>query len=164
MLSCAFQDRYPKVSFPDGAVPSFSCPPRLGFPDDDVLTVRDHDLPKVTAALEVAVCLLRFREQECLVDYGVQSVHLYGAVHGLEVGAASDADRAKRNPRPVSNKGSRPVSDGVRLAPIRLTCPPTAKACSDIAIVPGPPISTMQSTPRPSVSSRTFWSQSDVTV
>jgi hypothetical protein len=90
MFSCAFQDRYPKVSFPDGAVPSFSCPPRLGFPDDDVLTVRDHDLPKVTAALEVAVCLVRFREQECLVDYGVQSVHLYGAVHGLDVGAASD--------------------------------------------------------------------------
>src|SRR5215470_916525 len=49
-------------------------------------------------------------------------------------------------PRPVSNNGSSPVSEGVGLAPIRLTCPPTAKALSDIAIVPGPPISTTQST------------------
>ena len=37
-------------------------------------------------------------------------------------------------PRPVSNRGSSPVPDGDRLAPIRLTCPPTAKAFSDIAI------------------------------
>jgi hypothetical protein len=52
-------------------------------------------------------------------------------------------------PRPVSNKGSSIIPDGDKLAPIRLTCPPTAKAFSDFAIVPGPPISTTQSTPRP---------------
>jgi len=40
----------------------------------------------------------------------------------------------------------------------------TVKALSDIAMVLGPPISTMQSTPRPSVSSRAFASQSDVSV
>src|SRR5215472_17573006 len=67
-------------------------------------------------------------------------------------------------PGPASNRGSSPVPDGDRLAPIRLICPPTANVCSDIAIVPGPPISTTQSTPRPSVSSRTFASQSGVSV
>ena len=36
-------------------------------------------------------------------------------------------------PRPVSYSGSSPVPDDDRLAPIRLTCPPTAKAFSDIA-------------------------------
>jgi uncharacterized protein YecT (DUF1311 family) len=35
-------------------------------------------------------------------------------------------------PRPVSNKGSRPAPDFERLAPIRLRCPPTANAFSDI--------------------------------
>jgi len=40
----------------------------------------------------------------------------------------------------------------------------TAKALSDIAMVLGAPISTMQSTPRPSVSSRAFASQSGVSV
>ena len=30
-------------------------------------------------------------------------------------------------PRPVSSKGSSPVPEDDRLAPIRLTCPPTAK-------------------------------------
>ncbi len=49
-------------------------------------------------------------------------------------------------PRPVSNKGSSPAPDRDRLPPIRLMCPPTAKTFSDIAIVPGPPISTTQST------------------
>jgi hypothetical protein len=67
-------------------------------------------------------------------------------------------------PRPVSNNGSSIAPDGDRLAPIRLTCPPTAKAFSDFAIVPGPPISTTQSTPRPSVNSRAFTSQSGVSV
>src|SRR5438309_9879441 len=67
-------------------------------------------------------------------------------------------------PRPVSNRGSSPVPDGDRLAPIRLTCPPTAKAFSDFAIVPGPPISMTQSTPRPPVNSRAFSSQSGVSV
>ena len=67
-------------------------------------------------------------------------------------------------PRPVSKRGSSLAPDDDRLAPTRLTCPPTAKAFSDIAMVPGPPISTIQSTPRPSVSSRTFASQSGVSV
>jgi len=67
-------------------------------------------------------------------------------------------------PRPVSNKGSSPIPDGDRFPPIRLMCPPTATAFSDIAIVPGPPISTTQSTPRPSVSSRAFSSQPGVSV
>ena len=49
-------------------------------------------------------------------------------------------------PRPVSNKGSSPAPDRDRLPPIRLMCPPTAKTFSDIAIVPGPPVSTTQST------------------
>ena len=53
-------------------------------------------------------------------------------------------------PRPLSKKGSIPAPDYDRLAPIRLTCPPTAKAFSDIAIALGPPISTTQSTPPPS--------------
>jgi len=47
-------------------------------------------------------------------------------------------------PRPVSSNGSSIVPDGDRLAPIKLTCPLTAKAFSDFAIVPGPPISTTQ--------------------
>jgi hypothetical protein len=67
-------------------------------------------------------------------------------------------------PRPVSNRGSSPVPDDDRLAPIKLMWPPTAKAFSDIAIVPGPPISTIQPTPRPSVSSRTLASQSGVSI
>src|SRR5467141_3109846 len=53
-------------------------------------------------------------------------------------------------PRPVSNKGSSIVPAGDRLAPIRLTCPPTAKDFSDFAIVPGPSISTTHSPPLPS--------------
>jgi hypothetical protein len=67
-------------------------------------------------------------------------------------------------PRPVSNNGSSIAPDGDRLAPVRLRCPPTAKAFSDFAIVRGPPISTTQSTPRPSVNSRAFTSQSGVSV
>src|SRR5882757_2547852 len=53
-------------------------------------------------------------------------------------------------PGPVSNKGASIIPDADRLTPIRLTCPPTAKAFSDFAIVPGPPISTTQSPPLPS--------------
>ena len=34
-------------------------------------------------------------------------------------------------PRPVNNKGSSPVADADRLAPIRLTCPPTDAAGLD---------------------------------
>jgi hypothetical protein len=40
--------------------------------------------------------------------------------------------------------------------------PPPTMALSDIAIVPGPPISTTQSTLRPPITSRAFSSQSGV--
>src|SRR5215469_13504525 len=105
------------------------------------------------AILEMMVGLFCFGEREGPIDHRLQAVHLDRAVQCSEIGTASDADRAERNPAPVSDNGSSPVSEGVRLAPIRLTCPPTARAFRDIAIVPGPPISTTQSTPRPSVSS-----------
>jgi ABC-type lipopolysaccharide export system ATPase subunit len=59
--------------------------------------VRDHNLPKMPAAFEMAVGLLRLGERECPIDHGVQPVHRNRAVHRLEIGAASDADRAEGN-------------------------------------------------------------------
>src|SRR6516162_7461529 len=62
-----------------------------------ISAVRDHDLPEMAAALEMAVGLFRLGERECPVDHGVQVVHCNRAVHGLEIVAAADADRAERN-------------------------------------------------------------------
>jgi len=76
-----------------------------------------------------------------------------GPIHRLKIGAASDADRPNRDAAAGQQlRGQSIVLDGDPLAPIGLRCPPTVKAFSDLAIVPGPPIST-QSTPRPSVNS-----------
>src|ERR1700761_2840737 len=61
--------------------------------------------------------------------------------HCFEIGAAAHTDRAERDAAPGQQQGSSPVPDGDRLVPIRLMCPPTANAFSDIAMVPGPPIS-----------------------
>ena len=67
---------------------------------------------------------------------------------------AGGFDQNGRVPRALLSPQNRHGVRGLQARPIRLTCPPTAKAFSGIAIVPGPPISTTQSTPRPSVSSR----------
>jgi hypothetical protein len=105
--------------------------------------------------LEMAIRLLCLGKRECPIDDRVQVMRM-----AIARFMASKSARLPTliepsvMPRPVSNKGSSPPPEGVRLAPIRLICPPTAKALSDIAIVPGPPISTTQSTPLPSVNSR----------
>src|SRR6516225_3364563 len=77
---------------------------------------------------------------------------------------AGGFDQNGRVPRALLSPQNRHGVRGLQARPIRLTCPPTAKAFSGIAIVPGPPISTTQSIPRPSVSSRTFASQSGVSM
>jgi hypothetical protein len=59
--------------------------------------VRDHDLPEMTAALEMPVGRLGLGEGECPVDYGAQAMQRDGSVHRLEIGAAADADRPDRN-------------------------------------------------------------------
>src|SRR5262252_9018565 len=100
------------------------------------------------AALEMPVRPFRLPEGEHPVDHGAQTVHGYRPVHCLEISATSNADRSQGDAA-AGQRGSSPVPDGDRLAPIRLICPPTANVCNDIAIVPGPPISTTQSTPRP---------------
>ena len=59
--------------------------------------VRDHDLAKMTAALEMPVSLLSLGERECPVDHRVQVVHIDRTVHSLEIGATPNADRSKCN-------------------------------------------------------------------
>jgi hypothetical protein len=54
--------------------------------------VRDHDLAEMTATLEMAVGLLGLGEWECPIDHRMQLVHGDRPVHGLEIGAAPDAD------------------------------------------------------------------------
>ena len=61
------------------------------------LAVCDHDLSEVTAALEMPIGRLGLGKGECPVDHGAQAVQSDGPVHGLEIGAASDADRAYHN-------------------------------------------------------------------
>src|SRR5215469_6394086 len=57
--------------------------------------VRDHDLPEMTAPLEMPIGFFRLCEREELVDDRAQAVHFDSAVHGREIGAASDADRTE---------------------------------------------------------------------
>src|SRR5215469_1924787 len=129
---------------------------------DPISAVCDHDFAEMPPAFEMAVCLLRLGKRERPIDHGAQAVHRNcPAAKSTQLPTLIALSVI---PRPVSNKGSRPAPDFERLAPIRLRCPPTAKAFSDIAIVPGPPISTTQSTPRALVSSRTFSSQFGVSV
>jgi hypothetical protein len=59
--------------------------------------VRDHDLAEMTATLETPVGLLGLSEPESPVYCGVQAMHSDGPVHGFEIGAAPDADRAESN-------------------------------------------------------------------
>jgi len=59
--------------------------------------MRDHDLPKVPTALEMAVGRLSLGKWECSVDHRVQAVQSDGAVHRLEIGSAADADRPDGN-------------------------------------------------------------------
>jgi hypothetical protein len=147
--------------------PTWMCSPRSspGSPANkhwsNSSAVSDHDLAKMTTTLEMPVRLFRLRRETSGRSRGASDGR-NGPVHCLEISAASDAERGERNAAAVNNRGSSPVPDGDRLASIRLICPPTANVCSDVAIVPGPPISTTQSTPRPSVSSRTFAPQSGV--
>src|SRR5207244_8892100 len=84
---------------------------------------RDDDLAEMTTPLEMLVGLFGLAERECPIDHRMQAVHGDRPVHGLEIYAAADADRAERNAA-VSNKGSSPAPDRVRLPPIRLMCPP----------------------------------------
>jgi hypothetical protein len=72
------------------------------------LTVRNHDFPEMTAALEMSVCRLGLGERECPVDHWAQAVHRDRAVHGLEIGAASDADRAERDAAACQQQGIKP--------------------------------------------------------
>jgi hypothetical protein len=51
----------------------------------------------MTAALKMAIGLLCVGERECSIDHGAQSMQGDGSVHGFEIGAAPDADRAERN-------------------------------------------------------------------
>src|SRR5262249_46585398 len=117
------------------------------------------------ATFEMVVCLLRLGKRKHPIDHGAQAVHRNCRFIASKSTRLPPLIEPSVIPRPVSNKGSRPAPDFERLAPIRLRCPPTANAFSDIAIVPGPPISTTHSTPRALVSSRTFSSQfpSDLT-
>src|SRR5271167_4265803 len=89
--------------------------------------VCDHDLAEMTAALEMTVGCLRLGERERPVDHGPQAMQRDGPVHCLGLWTLIAPTLM---PRPISNKGSSIVPDGDRLAPIRLTCPPTAKAFS----------------------------------
>ena len=59
--------------------------------------MRDHDFAEMAATLEMAVGCLSLGEGKRPVDHRAQAVHGDGPVHGLEIGAASDADRADRN-------------------------------------------------------------------
>jgi hypothetical protein len=45
----------------------------------------------------MAVGCLSLGEWECPVDHGAQAMQHDGPVHGLKIGAASDADLAERN-------------------------------------------------------------------
>src|SRR6516165_10664864 len=60
--------------------------------------VRNHHLPKMASTLEVAVGLLRLAERKRPIDHRARAVHLDCTVHGLEISAATDADRAERDP------------------------------------------------------------------
>src|SRR6516165_968452 len=72
-----------------------------------ISAVRDHDLPKVAAVLEMPISLFRFGERECPVDHGAQVVQRNRTVHGLEIGARLPTLIEPRViPRPVSNRGS----------------------------------------------------------
>ena len=59
--------------------------------------VRDRDLPKMPATLEVTIRLLRLGERERPIYHRAQAMHLDGAVHRLEIGAAPNADRPERD-------------------------------------------------------------------
>ena len=75
----------------------------------------------------MTVCRFCLGDLESPIDHRVRAVQCDRLVYGLEIGAAPDADRRTVVPRPVSSKGSSIVPDSDRLAPIRLTCPSTAK-------------------------------------
>src|SRR3984893_17695255 len=59
--------------------------------------VRDHDLPQMPAALEMAVGFLGLGEGECPIDHGAQAMQHDGPVHRLEIGPAPDADCPEGN-------------------------------------------------------------------
>jgi hypothetical protein len=103
----------------------------------------------MTATFEVTVGRFRVGERERPINYLAPAVHLDGTVHGPKSTRLPTLIEPRVMPRPISKKGSSPVPEGVRLAPIRLTCPPMAKALSDIAIVP-PSITTASTVPRTS--------------
>src|SRR5262249_16908395 len=54
--------------------------------------IRDHDFPKMPAALKMSVSLFCLGERECPVDHGAQAVHRDRSVHRLKVGAAANTD------------------------------------------------------------------------
>ena len=70
--------------------------------------MRDHDLAKMTATLEMAVGVFRVRKPECPVDRWVQAMHRDRAVHGFEVGRLPTLIDPSVIPRPVNNNGSSP--------------------------------------------------------
>ena len=119
------------------------------------LTVGDHYLAEMPAALEVTIGFLCLGEREDAVDHRLQPVLSDGSVHGLEIGAAADTDRAEGDATAGQQQGIEPGSGWRQARANQADGPPTANVFSDIAMVPGPPISTTQSTPRLSVSART---------
>ncbi len=58
--------------------------------------VRDHDLPEMATALEMAVGCLGLGEGERPVYHRSQAMRRDCPVHRLEIGAAPDADRPDR--------------------------------------------------------------------
>jgi hypothetical protein len=89
------------------------------------------------AALEMAVGFLGLGERESPVDHGAQAMREMARFIASKSARLPTLIEPSVMPRPVSNKGSSPVPDRDRAAPIRLICSPTAKAFSDVAMVPG---------------------------
>src|SRR5258708_39922799 len=116
----------------------------------------------MAAALEIAIGVGRLVEREYPVNDGLQAMQRDGPVHRLKIGPAAGADRTERHATPPSSSGSSIMPERDRLDPIRLICPPTASALIEFVSVPGPPMSTTQSAPLPSVRSTTFSCQSGV--
>jgi hypothetical protein len=82
---------------PYSAANSNSSAERLAVATMPTSAVRDHDLPEMCASLKVTVGFLCLPEREGPVDHGAQTMYLDGAVHGLEIGAASNTDRSERD-------------------------------------------------------------------
>src|SRR3954451_13666596 len=66
--------------------------------------VADHDFAEMGAAFEMAVGFDRLLEWEDPIDDGRQTMQRQAPVHRFEIGAAADADRAKRHAAPAQQQ------------------------------------------------------------